>query len=27
MLPDTAAAKVTATHLSRRALLYQLSEL
>src|SRR5271169_7064909 len=27
MLPDTAAAKVTAAHLSRRALLYQLSEL
>jgi hypothetical protein len=27
MLPDTAASKVTAAHLSRRALLYQLSEL
>ena len=27
MLPDTAAAKVTAAHLSRRALLYLLSEL
>ena len=26
MLPDTAAAKVTAAHLSRRALLYLLSE-
>jgi hypothetical protein len=27
MLPDTAMAKVTAAHLSRRALLYLLSEL
>ena len=27
MLPDTAASKVTAAHLSRRALLYLLSEL
>ena len=27
MLPDTAAVKVTAAHLSRRALLYLLSEL
>ena len=27
MLPDTAASKVTAAHLSRTALLYQLSEL
>ena len=27
MLPETAASKVTATHLSRRALLYLLSEL
>ena len=27
MIPDTAASKVTAAHLSRRALLYLLSEL
>ena len=27
MLPDTAASKVTAAHLSRRALLYVFSEL